>query len=141
MLRHGIQQWRPEELPLEWIELCVVHGAVYVASHDDRLIGSVTVMWDDPMVWGERSEPAGYIHLLMVDRRFGGHGIGRSLLNWAERSILEADRRVSRLDCARGNEKLRRYYEGAGYRFVEDQTFPDIDWALATALFKKRLRA
>jgi protein-tyrosine phosphatase len=140
MVQRGIRQWSPGEMPEEWIEVCVAVGAVYLVTHDGRLVGSVTVVWDDPLIWGERSEPAGYIHMLMVDRGFGGHGIGRSILEWAEGSIAEAGRRWARLDCAKDNRPLRSYYEGAGYRFVEDKTFPDLEWAFATALYEKRLR-
>jgi protein-tyrosine phosphatase len=140
MLRRGIRQWSPGEMPEEWIEVCIAFGAVYLVAHDDRLVGSVTVVWDDPLIWGERPESAGYIHMLMVDRGFGGHGIGRSILEWAERSIATTGRRLARLDCAQGNQALRAYYESAGYRFAEDKTFPDIEWAFATTLYEKRLR-
>ena len=126
-------------MPDEWIEVCIAFGAVYLVSHDDRLVGSVTVVWDDPLIWGERPESAGYIHMLMVDRGFGGHGIGRSILEWAERSIAAAGRRLARLDCVKSNRPLRRYYEDAGYRFVETKTFPDIAWAVDTALYEKQL--
>ena len=30
-------------------------------------------------------------------------------------------------------------YEAAGYEFVGTKTFPDIDWAGATALYEKQL--
>ena len=111
-----------------------------LVAHDNRLVGSVTVVWDDPLIWGERPEPAGYIHMLMVDRGFAGHGIGRSILEWAERSIAAAGRRWPDWIVSAGNRALRAYYEGAGYRFVEDKTFPEIEWAFAAALYEKRLR-
>ena len=139
MLQRGIRQWRPDQLPLKWIERWVALGAVYLVWHEDRLIGSVTIVWDDPIVWGDQAEPAGYIHMLMVDRHFGGHGIGRSLLNWAERSIRQAGHRVARLDCAKDNQPLRSYYERAGYRVVGSKTFPEIAWALEASLYEKRL--
>jgi hypothetical protein len=80
MVQRGIRQWSPGEMPDEWIEVCIAFGSVYLVSHDDRLIGSVTIVWDDPLIWGKQPEPAGYIHMLMVDRDVAGHGIVRSIL-------------------------------------------------------------
>ncbi len=141
MLERGIEQWRPGELPLEWIEECTSRGWVYLVPGGEKLVGSVTIVWEDPFIWGERPEPAGYIHLLMVDRDFAGHGVGRSLLGWAEGSILDSGRQLARLDCARGNGTLRSYYEGAGYQLVGYKDFPDVEWAFETALYQKLLRA
>ena len=126
-------------MPDEWIEVCIAFGSVYLVSHADRLVGSVTVVWDDPLIFGERPESAGYIHMLMVDRGFAGRGIGRLILQWAEGSIAAAGRPLARLDCVKSNRPLRRYYEDAGYRFVETKTFPDIAWAVDTALYEKQL--
>ena len=139
MLERGIRQWSPGELPVDWIEVCIEFGEVYLVSRAEQLVGSVTVVWDDPLIWGEQPEPAGYIHMLMVDRAFGGRGIGRSILEWAEGVVDASGRRLARLDCAEGNQSLRAYYEAAGYRFIGNKTFPDLDWAGDTALYEKQL--
>jgi GNAT superfamily N-acetyltransferase len=140
MLERGIEQWRPGELPLEWIQWCIAQGWVHVALRGDTLVGSVTIVWEDPLIWGERQERAGYIHMLLVNRSFAGHGIGRSLLDWAERFILDSARGLARLDCVRGNQALRGYYEAAGYELVGYRDFPHIDWAFEAALYEKPLR-
>jgi GNAT superfamily N-acetyltransferase len=140
MLEHGIEQWRPGDLPLEWIQVCAAQGWVFVMARGKDLVGSVTIVWEDPLIWGERPEPAGYVHMLMVDRDLAGHGIGRCLLGWAERFILGSEREVARLDCARANGPLRSYYERDGYRLVEYQDFPGVERALETALYEKSLR-
>lgn len=123
MLEHGIQQWHPGELPLDWIQTCASEAWVYVVSHKERVIGSVTIVWRDPLMWGQVSALAGYIHMLMVDRTFAGHGIGRALLAWAERFIRDSGRRLARLDC-RNNRPLRGYYERAGYALVGYKSLP-----------------
>jgi GNAT superfamily N-acetyltransferase len=139
MLQRRIEQWTPGEMSLEWIETCISLGAVHVITLDEQLVGSVTVVWADPFVWAEPAEPAGYVHMLMVDRRFCGHGIGRSILAWAESSICDSGRQIARLDCARTNRRLRAYYEDVGYRFVEHKGFPGIEGAGETALYEKSL--
>jgi ribosomal protein S18 acetylase RimI-like enzyme len=141
MLNHGIEQWRPRDLTLEGVQECVSQGWIFVAQRDEQLVGSVTIVWQDPLIWGERREPAGYIHMLMVDRRFAGHRVGRALLDWAERYILHSGRDLARLDCAKDNGVLRAYYEGAGYQLVGYKVFPEIESALETALYEKPLEA
>ena len=86
-------------------------------------IGSVTLVWTDPFIWGDRNAPAGYIHMLMVDRAHAHCGLGRSLLGWAEQRITRSGHRRARLDCVRTNMDLRAYYEDAGYVLVGDREF------------------
>jgi GNAT superfamily N-acetyltransferase len=139
MTQRGIRQWSPGDLPDEWLEVCIAFGEVYLVLHDDRLVGSVTVVWEDPLIWGKRPEAAGYVHMLMVDRDFAGHGIGRLILEWAEGAIIATGRGLVRLDCVQDNQPLRAYYEDAGYRFVGSKTFPDLAWAGVSALYEKQL--
>jgi GNAT superfamily N-acetyltransferase len=123
MAERGIDQWRPGDIPLSWIELCVAQGWVFAALRDDDLVGSLTLVWEDPFIWGSRNEAAGYIHMVMVDRAFARLGLGRSLLDWAERRITRAGHRHARLDCVRTNVALREYYENAGYVLVGNREF------------------
>jgi protein-tyrosine phosphatase len=139
MLQRGIAQWSPGEMSLAWIETCISWSAVHVVTLDEQLVGSVTVVWDDPFVWGDRPADAGYIHMLMVDPRFRGNGIGRSILAWAEASIRDAGRSLARLDCARTNPALCTYYEDVGYRFVAHKEFPGVEGAGETTLYEKVL--
>lgn len=137
MVERGIEQWRPGELPPERIETSIAEGRVYVGRFHEAVVASVTVVWEDPFVWGESKDPAGYIHMLMVDRAVGGREIGRALLSWAEEHIRRSGRALVRLDCVRSNRPLRAYYERAGYRLVGYQDFPEVEWVLETALYEK----
>lgn len=137
MVERGIDQWRPGDMPLSWIELCAAQGWVFAALRDANRVGSVTLVWADPLIWGDRNEPAGYIHMLMVDRAFAHLGLGGSLLNWAERRISRAGHRHARLDCVHTNVALREYYENAGYRLVGHRNFAGAIPSLA--LYEKAL--
>lgn len=139
MVERRIEQWRPGEIPLEWIEACLGHGWVHVVRVDDTLVASVTVVWEDPLVWGPSEDPAGYIHMLMVDRAYAGLQIGQSLLEWTENHIRGSGRALARLDCVRSNRRLRDYYERAGYRVVGYNEFPDVEWAFESVLYEKHL--
>jgi protein-tyrosine phosphatase len=147
MVTREIDQWQPGEMSLSWLEVCIANGWVYSVGSEGLLVASVTIAWQDPFIWGEATEPAGYIHMLMIDRRYAGNGIGRSLLGWAERHIAASGRSLSRLDCTTSNQRLCAYYEQADYRWVDrrkfrlvdDETFPDVDRFVDTALYEKAL--
>ena len=70
LLDRGVQQWKPGELPAEWIEDRIAAGSVYVVHRHNQLIGLVTITSDDSLILGEREDLAGYMHLLMIDRAF-----------------------------------------------------------------------
>jgi len=135
----GIGQWHRGELPEGVIEEEVAHGSVHIVRCTGELVAAVTIAWADPLIWGARSEPAGYIHRLMVDRRWAGRGIGLSLLCWAEMHTRKSDRRLARLDCVRSNRRLRDYYQACGYRLVGYQDFSEIPWAHESSLYEKPL--
>jgi GNAT superfamily N-acetyltransferase len=75
----------------------------------------------------------------MVDRAFAGHGVGRALLGRCEAQIRGQGKQLSRLDCVLINDRLRRYYEQAGYVLVGYESFPEIPWANDVALYEKDL--
>jgi GNAT superfamily N-acetyltransferase len=114
MVQRQIDLWQRGEMPLGWVEQSIAYGWVHTVWKQDQLVGSVTVAWEDPLIWGESETPAGYIHMLMVDRAYAGNGVGRSILGWAEGQITVSGRRPARLDCATSNE--RRRFETRVYR-------------------------
>jgi protein-tyrosine phosphatase len=140
LLGRGVDQWRPGEVRRDWIEHEVAQGFVHVVRRRDQLVATVTVTWEDPIVWSDQIESAGYLHRLMVDRRWAGHRVGAVLLAWAEAHIRASGRTIGRLDCVRSNRELRDYYESFDYKLVGYQDFPDIAWAHETALYEKELQ-
>jgi GNAT superfamily N-acetyltransferase len=68
------------------------------------------------------------VYNLAVRRAWAGQGVGRQLLQWAERKAAEAGRRYLRLDCVPTNAFLRQYYEDAGFtaRGEIDAVYPVI---------------
>ena len=61
--------------------------------------------------------------MLMVDRAYAHFGLGRLLLDWADRGIARAGHRHAQLDCVRTNVALREYDENAGYVLVGYREF------------------
>jgi GNAT superfamily N-acetyltransferase len=113
----GIEQW-PRSWGDEWIVPALGAGETWLVERDGRAIATVTVQWSDEATWGARPPDAGYVHRLAVRR--GHPGLGRQLLEWAAAHAVSRRRSLLRLDCWSGNERLRAYYEAAGFTYCGD---------------------
>ncbi|MFE9570996.1 GNAT family N-acetyltransferase [Streptomyces sp. NPDC006692] len=122
MLDNGIDQWQPGGKDAEHFRLRMKEGEVWLArTGRGAVVGAYELWWQDEAAWGARGPEAGYVHRLMVDRTEAPRGTGQALLAHAERRIAESGRALCRLDCRSDNERLRGYYEGAGYAKVGEQ--------------------
>ena len=139
IMAQGIDQW-PATFPPQWrtrIVESIQRGEVHLARLDGQPVGTLTLQWSDRMVWGDIEDDAGYVHRLAIRRAFGGKGLGRQLLGWAEAMVAVAGKEHLRLDCMAENPALMRYYERAGFVYrgrVEGQ-----GWN--ASLYEKRVRA
>lgn len=111
----AIPQWPPEEFTAGAFAPLVTQGAIALAWRAGQAVGTVTLVWSDPEIWGPDDGKAGYVHKLAVKRLAAGQGVSHALLAWADARITAAGRRYARLDCWAGNEVLRRFYTQAGY--------------------------
>ena len=136
---NGLDQWSAGEIPSSALEHQVAEHEVFVLRRADGVVGTVTLRWADPLVWGEVTAPAGYVHNLIVDRAFSGQGLGRRLLQWAEDEVVASGRSLVRLDCAATNRRLRALYESAGFHHIADKDFPEVAMAGTTSLYEKTL--
>ena len=128
----GIRQWEPGEFPHERLVAWLTAGSVHVLRREGRIVAAVAVLWDDPEIWGDDPAPAGYVHLLMVDRSQAGQGVGDAMLAWAEAHIAAHGRRRARLDAGRDNHRLQSWYAARGYREVGEREFEDDHWFAVT---------
>ncbi len=91
-------------------------GAVYVAERAGEVVGFVCV-WVSPSLSGSisRVQQVGYIADLVVSRRVRGQGIGRALLERAERFAVEKGLAYVKVDVLAGNARAREMYRRAGF--------------------------
>jgi GNAT superfamily N-acetyltransferase len=112
----GISQWPPRfELP--WVQGAIYRGETWLVAEDGRISATVTVDWSDP-AWGDAGGSAGYLHRMAVRRRAAG--LGTVILDWAAGLARRHDRSALRLDCVASNDRLRAYYEAAGFAWRGD---------------------
>ena len=115
----GYEQW-PLPYPRDEIASAIERGEVYVAELDSEVVATVTLLWDDPVYWGERPADAAYVHKLAVRRACAGQRIGSAIVDWADRTAAAAGRAFLRLDCIGDNPGIRAYYERLGFEHRGD---------------------
>jgi GNAT superfamily N-acetyltransferase len=107
----GVDVWG--EFDTRQIEHNIADGRVFLAKCNGVVLGTVTLLENDPMVWGADDGTALYIHRLVSARTATGRGVGAKILRWAQNFAKE-----------QGNRKMRAYYERQGFRYVRDAYFP-----------------
>ncbi|WP_169797123.1 GNAT family N-acetyltransferase, partial [Streptacidiphilus griseoplanus] len=86
---------------------------------DGRLAATVTPDWADPL-WDDDPAPAGCLHRMAVRREAAGTALGRRMIDWVARAVLDRGPGRLRLDCVSANRPLRAYDEAAGFRHRGD---------------------
>jgi ribosomal protein S18 acetylase RimI-like enzyme len=113
---------------------------VYLFQRGNGPIGTLTIQWSDPDVWGERGIDglAGYVHGMAVARSAGGMRVGERMLEWAVETIAARGRRFARLDAMASNDALCRYYEKRGFQPLGTATL--LGGIYTAQLFERELR-
>jgi GNAT superfamily N-acetyltransferase len=125
----GIPQWQPGSIKREKYVQLAESGALWLARQNSEIVGTVTLLWSDPEIWGPDDGKAGYIHKLAVKRAVAGQGVSTLLLRTIESQIRAAHRSLARLDCWAGNNMLRRFYSNQGYTLLD--AFVEETWEVA----------
>lgn len=135
LVARGIDQWHPGDFLRPPLLRIIARGEVYLARCADDPAGTLTLQWEDVPTWGVMPPDAAYVHGFAVGRAYAGLGLGRALLDWAERQAIEGGKTYLRLDCLASNPALRAYYERAGFSLrglVDDDQ---------SALYERRVSA
>lgn len=79
-----------------------------------------------------------FIDALHVGSRYQRLGIGRALMDEAEKAIRAAGQTQVRLETDSFNERSQAFYKALGYE--ERDRYPDLEWqsGLTTVLFEKK---
>jgi predicted N-acetyltransferase YhbS len=134
----GHEQW-PLPFPRAELAAAIDRGEVYLGEVNGEPVGTVTILLDDPVYWGERPPDALYVHKLAVRRDRAGRGVGAALVEWAETRAAAAGRGFLRLDCLRGDPGIRAYYERLGFEHRGD--LDDHARGLVLSLYERPVRA
>lgn len=99
----------------------LLKGKTWLVRDGENTAATITIDADEPLdaeercVWPteESQQPALYMRLVIVSRRYAGLGLGAALMDWAA-DMAQRDHRADliRIDVRTTNVKLHAYYEG-----------------------------
>ena len=135
----GIDQWDywldPPKERLEWAREGFINGEFYFITFNNEIIGMYRLCTEDLLYWGKQQEPAYYIHSLVTHPKFKGLKIGSYIIKQIEKSALENNISLIRLDCNAANSGLCQYYLDQGFTKVGEKQMK----LSLNSLFEKRL--
>lgn len=114
----GIRQW-PARFSPSWIDDAIRQGQTWLAESGGTISATVTLTWSDPL-WNDIGGSAAYLHRMAVRRQ--ASGLGGVILAWAADLARQHGRAALRLDCVASSNRLRAYYQAAGFIHRGDVT-------------------
>ena len=120
MLKNGIDQWDDSYPNTEIISEDLNVGTYYVVEMDGTIIGGVNIdkNQDDTYLsldWEDKSDSFLVVHRLGVKEEFWNKKIGKYLMLFTEKLVIEKGLKSIRLDTYSGNPKAMEFYRRLGY--------------------------
>lgn len=127
----GIDQWRnawpTHDAQTLRIGASIAAGETWMIKDDAGTVAATVALdnFADPRLWtpDERSQPALYLHRLIVRRTHAG--IGAHILDWASTSAAKRGYDWVRIDVWTDNLALQRYYLAHGFEHVRTVEYDD----------------
>ncbi|WP_063795691.1 GNAT family N-acetyltransferase [Paenibacillus sp. Soil750] len=115
-LSKGFTQWREDSFTKTYVTSFIHDQEVFVACQNGEIIGCFSIQWQYEEIWGDLfHDDAGYVHRLVVARKYKGEGFGSRILTWSEDYIKNKGKGWLRLDCMADNPTLNDYYRSLGF--------------------------
>ena len=120
MLENGIDQWDDTYPNTEIINEDLNVSTYYVAEIDGTIIGGINIdrNQDDTYLaldWEDKSDSFLVVHRLGVKEKFWNKKIGKELMLFTEKLVIEKGLKSIRLDTYSGNPKAMEFYIRLGY--------------------------
>lgn len=103
-------------------------NSLYLVRRDERPIATFSLVENDPLFWPSAGDEAMYLHRFGVRRTAAG--AGRTAVAWSADETRRRGREYLRLDCLAENPGIRRYYEGCGFRAVDERIIDGVVFSL-----------
>ncbi|MEV0092452.1 GNAT family N-acetyltransferase [Streptomyces sp. NPDC050738] len=116
----GTKPWSSMPKAVEKVHRYVAEGSPWIAEVDGVPAGTLTLTEGPGPELAPADEPERYIHLLVIDRRFAGLGVGSELLRHAAEETRREGISLLRVDCYAGPDgELVAYYVRNGFSPTE----------------------
>ena len=120
MIKNGIDQWDKSYPNREIISEDINSKTYYILEIQEQVIGGINIdKYQDPTYldinWRDNSNAFLVVHRLAVKEEFWNKKIGKSLMLFAEKLVIEKQLKSIRLDTYSGNPKAMEFYLQLGY--------------------------
>lgn len=122
----GVDQFNKHE-----ILTIMDRGETYVALVDDKVVATMSLEWSDKRIWGKylgNDNKAVYLHKLAVNSQYRGNNLGKILISKTEDLARSHGKVYIRLDCAKNNLGLIKYYKNLGFTLANETHIKDDDY-------------
>jgi GNAT superfamily N-acetyltransferase len=121
MIKNGIDQWDESYPNPEIIRADLQAGTYYVAEIKAEIIGGINIDKNQDTTylaldWEDKSDSFLVVHRLGVKEEFWNKKIGKDLMLFTEKLVIEKGMKSIRLDTYSGNPKAMEFYRRLGYR-------------------------
>ena len=120
MLKNGINQWDDIYPNTEIISEDLNVRTYYVAEIDGTIVGGVNIDKNQDNTylainWKDKSDSFLVVHRLGVKEEFWNKKIGKNMMLFSEKLVIEKGLKSIRLDTYSGNPKAMEFYRRLGY--------------------------
>jgi len=120
MLANDIDQWDDTYPNTEIISEDLNAGTYYVSEIDGTIIGGINIDRNQDhtylaLDWEDKSDSFLVVHRLGVKEEFWNKKIGKDLMLFTEKLVIEKGLKSIRLDTYSGNPKAMEFYRRIGY--------------------------
>ncbi len=120
MMKNGIDQWDATYPNIEVITKDIIEQTYYIAEIDEEIIGGINIdkLQDKTYLdinWEDKTNSFLVVHRLGVKEEFWNKKIGKYLMIFTEKLVIENGLKSIRLDTYSGNPKAMKFYRRLGY--------------------------
>ena len=120
MIANGIDQWDETYPNIEVITKDIIEQTYYIVEIDEEIIGGINIdkLQDKTYLdinWEDTTNSFLVVHRLAVKEEFWNKKIGKYLMIFTEKMVIENGLKSIRLDTYSGNPKAMDFYRRLGY--------------------------
>ena len=121
MIANDIDQWDDTYPDIETINQDLEKQSYYVVEEKGEIIGGINIDQNQDknyldIDWEDKSNSFLVVHRLGVKEEFWNKKIGKDLMLFTEKLVIEKGLKSIRLDTYSGNPKAMEFYRRLGYR-------------------------
>ena len=129
MINNNIFQWNENYPSKDVFKDDIENNSLYVCKSGSMVIGCIMLCSEKDKVykdvnWLTKDYKNLYLHRLAVDPSFQKNGIGRLLMDFAEKYAKNNEYKSIRLDTFSKNKRNNKFYRSRKYVQLDDVFFP-----------------